>query len=50
MLIGDALKHDPIAAIIKRKESGDVRENLRVLCQAAANSSVQTPQTSSPPR
>jgi hypothetical protein len=50
MLIGEALKHDPIAAIIKRKESDDVRENLRVLCQATANSSVQTPQTSSPPR
>jgi hypothetical protein len=48
MLIGEALKHDPIAALIKRRESDDVRENLRVLCQAAANSSGQTPQTSSP--
>ncbi len=50
LLIGEALKHDPIAALIKRKESDDVRENLRVLCQAAANASGQTPQTSSPRR
>ncbi len=49
MIIGEALKHDPIAHLIKRKESDDVRENLRVLCQATAHSSVQTPQTSSAP-
>jgi len=50
LIIGEALKHDPIAHLIKRKESDDVRENIRVLCQAAANASAQTPQTSSPPR
>ena len=50
LLIGEALKHDPIARLIKRKESNDVRENLRVLCEAAANSSAQTPSASSPPR
>lgn len=50
MIIGEALKHDPIAHLIKRKESDDVRDNLKVLCAAVANSSVRTPQTSSPPR
>jgi hypothetical protein len=49
-LIGECLKNDPIAHLIRRKESDDVRENLRVLCEAAANASPQTPQTSSPPR
>lgn len=37
MIIGEALKHDPIAEVIRRKESSDVRENLKVLCAAAAN-------------
>lgn len=50
LLIADCIKHDPIAHLIKRKESSDVRENIRVLCEAAANASAQTPQTSSPPR
>ena len=49
MVIGELLKHDPIAHLIKRRESDDVRENLRVLCEATANVSVQTRQTSSPP-
>jgi hypothetical protein len=49
-VIGECLKNDPIAHLIRRKESDDVRENLRVLCQAAANASPQTPRTSSPPR
>lgn len=50
MIFGEALKHDPIATLIKRKESSDVRENLKVLCEAAANSSTKTPPASSQPR
>ncbi len=40
LLIGEALKHDPIARLIKRKESDDVGENLRVLCGAASRPSA----------
>ncbi len=36
LVIAEMLKNDPIAHLIKRRESDDVRENLRVLCQAAA--------------
>lgn len=45
-LLGDCLLHDPLATLVRKRESADVRHNIQVLNAPAA----QTPQTSSAPR
>jgi len=52
-LLGDCLLHDPLATLVRKRESADVRHNIQILNAAAkANTTgaAQTPQTSSPPR
>ncbi len=54
LLLGGCILHDPLATLVRRRESQDVRHNIQVLdaaaARAAASVAAQTPQTSSPPR
>jgi hypothetical protein len=56
-LLGDCILHDPLATLVRKRESRDVRHNIEILDAAAAKAAghtataaVQTQQTSSPPR
>jgi hypothetical protein len=44
-LLGECILHDPLATLVRKHESKDVRRNIQVL-----NAPAKTPQTSSPPR
>jgi hypothetical protein len=49
-LLGDAILHDPLGTLVRKRESADVRANIRALNAPPATGAEKTPQTSSPPR
>jgi hypothetical protein len=47
-LLGDCILHDPLATLVRKRESADVAHNIRIL-DAPSTAAAKTPQTSSPP-
>lgn len=47
--IGDCILLDPLAGLIRHRESQDIRENIRVLSEVAATAAARIPTPSSPP-
>jgi hypothetical protein len=50
-LLGECILHDPLRTLIRKRESADVRHNIKILDGGAGAkaSEARTPQTSSPP-